>query len=157
MNIDYDDYVERYKKVREYFLSLIDELSTDQLNLIPPGFNNNIIWHMGHVVAAQQGVAYLKSGKSLIVSKDIFDEFKPGTKPEKFYSRDAVENIKSLFISTLDVFKEDLNSNSFESFVPFSTRYGVELKDIKMVTEFLLYHEGLHIGFANALKKIVLT
>ena len=146
---------ERYKKIRAFMLNMVDGLTTEQLNLVPAGFNNNIVWHLGHVVAAQQGVTYLKSGRELRVPQHIFDEFKGGTKPERFYSAEEIDNIKSLFFSTLDTFKEDLDNNYFKDYVPFTTRYGVELSNIEMVTEFLPYHEGLHIGFVSALKKLV--
>ena len=146
---------ERYKKIRAFFLAMTDGLTTEQLNFIPEGFNNNIVWHMGHVVASQQGVTYLKSGSELRIPQHIFDEFKSGSKPERTYSAEEIQNIKSLFFSTLDTFKEDLDNGYFENYVPFTTRYGVELADMKMVTEFLPYHEGLHIGFVSALKKMV--
>jgi hypothetical protein len=146
---------ERYKKIRAFMLNMIDGLTTEQLNEVPAGFNNNIVWHLGHVVAAQQGVTYMKSGRELRVPQHIFDEFKSGSKPERYYSAAEIDNIKSLFFSTLDTFKEDLDNNYFKDYVPFTTRYGVELSDIGMVTEFLPYHEGLHIGFVGALKKLV--
>lgn len=146
---------ERYKKIRAFLLNMVDGLSTEQLNLVPAGFNNNIIWHLGHVVATQQGVTYLKSGREVRIPQEIYNEFKTGTKPERPYSTEEIDNIKSLFFSTLDIFREDLENKYFEGYVPFSTRYGVELTNIEMVTEFLPYHEGLHIGFVNALKRIV--
>ncbi len=46
--------IEKIKKTRRFLLNLVSELSTDQLNEIPPDFNNNIIWNMGHLIAAQQ-------------------------------------------------------------------------------------------------------
>lgn len=146
---------ERYKKIRVFLLNMVEGFSTEQLNTVPAGFNNNIVWHLGHVVATQQGVTYLKSGRELKIPQEIYDEFKTGSKPERPYSAEEIGYIKSLFFSTLDTFKEDLDNNYFEGYVPFTTRYGVELSNIKMVTDFLPYHEGLHIGFVSALKKIV--
>ena len=146
---------ERYKKIRAFFLAMTEGLTTEQLNLIPEGFNNNIIWNFGHVIAAQQGVTYLKSGRELRVPQYIFDEFKGGTKPERFYSAEEIDRVKSLLFSTIDTFKEDLDNNYFKDYVPFTTRYGVELSNIDMVKEFLPYHEGLHIGFVSALKKVI--
>lgn len=146
---------ERYKKIRQFFLNMVEGLSVEQLNMVPPGFNNNIAWHMGHVIAAQQGICYLKSGRELKIPQQLFDECRSGSKPERPYTAEEIENIKGLFFSTLDNFAEDLANNYFEKFVPFSTRYGVELQNIDMVVDFLPYHEGLHIGFVSALKKVV--
>ncbi len=48
MNKDID-YI---KKARYYLLDGIKDLSADQLNQIPEGFNNNILWNLAHMVAA---------------------------------------------------------------------------------------------------------
>jgi len=46
--------IERLKKTRIFLLDLIKDLTTEQLNEIPKGFNNNIIWNLGHLIASQQ-------------------------------------------------------------------------------------------------------
>ena len=47
--------------LRQPRIKILEELqnfSLEQLNDIPAGFNNNIIWNLGHMIAAQQGVCY---------------------------------------------------------------------------------------------------
>ncbi|WP_407635809.1 DinB family protein [Solitalea canadensis] len=34
----------------------------DQLNKVPAGFNNNLIWNIGHEIVAQQALIYKSSG-----------------------------------------------------------------------------------------------
>ena len=33
---------------------ILDSLSIDQINQIPTGFNNNILWNCAHILAVQQ-------------------------------------------------------------------------------------------------------
>ena len=46
--------IERLKNPRMMLIKMLNELSTEQLNKVPAGFNNNIIWNAAHMVAAQQ-------------------------------------------------------------------------------------------------------
>jgi len=41
---------------------MIEDFSLEELNKIPEGFNNNIIWNIAHVIATQQALVYGLSG-----------------------------------------------------------------------------------------------
>ncbi|MBC7887461.1 MAG: DinB family protein [Ferruginibacter sp.] len=43
---------------RLYFSQMVAELSVEDLNFIPGGFNNNIAWHLGHIISVQQSLCY---------------------------------------------------------------------------------------------------
>src|SRR6267154_696892 len=77
MNKDIDN----IKKTRLFLLNAINDLPADQLNEIPAGFNNNIIWNLGHMIAAQQSICYIRAGVLPVVEKKYITEYKPGTKP----------------------------------------------------------------------------
>ncbi|HJV18530.1 MAG TPA: DinB family protein [Sediminibacterium sp.] len=147
--------IERIKTTRSFLLSMISELSETQLNKIPEGFNNNIIWNLGHMIAAQQGICYLRSGLELRVAENIFHEFKPGSKPEKYYDREAINSICDQLISTLDQLEADLDKQLFVNYTSVVTRYNVELKNITDAVNFLPFHEGLHSGYIMSLRKLV--
>ena len=55
-NLDYFQAMEKQfetiRKTRAFLRSLVDNLTTEQLNEIPEGFSNNIVWNFGHIVAA---------------------------------------------------------------------------------------------------------
>src|ERR1700712_2340015 len=95
-------------KPRTKVLEIIQNLSIEQTNLIPEGFRNNIIWNLGHMIAAQQGICYKRSGNDTVVSETYFDTYKPGTKPERFINVAEFEEIKGLFTLTLVKLEEDL-------------------------------------------------
>lgn len=147
--------IELIKKTRRFLLESIKDLSTEQLNTIPAGFNNNIIWHLGHMVAAQQGVCYIRAGLQPSTSEAFFNSYKPGSKPEGKVSEEEVETIKELQFSSLDVLENDYEKGLWTSYNAWSTRYGIELKTIDEAIEFLHFHEGLHAGYILSMKKIV--
>jgi hypothetical protein len=147
--------IEIIRKTRSFLLEQLKDLTTEQYNKIPEGFNNNIIWNLGHMVAAQQGVCYIKAGLAPRISEDFINTFKSGTKPERAFSESEIENIKSLLFTTLDQLEEDYRNNIFGGYTAWSTRYGVELASIDDAIDFLPFHEGLHSGCSTALKRLV--
>lgn len=44
------------RHIRTSVLNLIESLTLKQINEIPAGFNNNIIWNLGHLVATDQRI-----------------------------------------------------------------------------------------------------
>ena len=147
--------VESLKATRKFLLNLISDLTVDELNKIPSGFNNNIIWNLAHLIASQQGVCYKRAGLDMVVEESFFEAYKPNTKPECFVESQEIEVIKGMFISTIDMFESDLRKGIFEIYPSWTTRYGVELKNIGDTLTFLPFHEGLHYGYIMALKRVV--
>jgi hypothetical protein len=144
---------ERYKKVRDFLLDTVHELTTEQLNHIPAGFSNNIIWNMGHVIAAQQAVCYRRAGLPLRIESHFFETFKPGTKPIVFFTSNEIDSVKSLLLSTIDDFEKDYITNEFTNYEIWITRYGAQISNIEVAAEFIFFHEGIHLGCVMALKK----
>lgn len=150
-----NDQIEIIKNTRAYILELVRALSIEQLNKVPAGYNNNIIWNLGHLVAAQQGVCYARAGMKLRVDEDFFDTYKKGSKPETFLGEEEFNKIKGLFFSSLDVLKQDYDNGLWTSYTAWTTSYGVALNTIEDAIQFLNFHEGLHTGYIMALKRVV--
>lgn len=147
--------IERVKKIRIFLLDVIKDLTVNQLNEIPAGFNNNIIWNLGHLVAAQQGISYARCGQPVFVPAKYMALYKTGTKPEQFVDPDEVEEVKLLLLSSLNQFEKDLDSDLFANYNAWTTRYGVELASIADGIDFILFHEGLHCGVITAMRRIL--
>lgn len=147
--------VERIKKIRLFLIDVVSDLSVDQLNEVPSGFNNNIVWNLGHLIAAQQGVCYSRAGVKPVVDEKYIVLYKSGTKPEQYIDDNEAETIKKLLLSPLDLLETDYQNNVLDNYPLWATRYGVELSNIEDALQFLLFHEGLHLGSIIALKKLV--
>jgi len=142
------------KKQRLAILNQVDLLSLDQLNYIPIGFNNNILWNLGHMVSTQHGVCY-KPGTILPIDQVFFDAYKSRTRPEKIYTSDDLSAIKALFISTLDHLDAQIENGAFSNYTAWTTREGFEVRNIDDAIRLLTLHEGIHTGTIMALKKLV--
>lgn len=147
--------IDNIKKIRIFLLELVKDLSIDQVNETPSGFNNNIAWNLAHLIAAQQGLCYLRAGIKPVVDEKLITEYKSGTKPGEPINENELSSIKEQMLSSIDQLKIDYENNSFENYTSWTTRYGVELASIDDAIRFLLFHEGLHQGYIMAMKRVV--
>lgn len=144
------------RQTRKSVLECIKDLTLEQLNYIPDGFNNNIAWNLGHMVAAQQGVCYKRSGNTpMHITDAFFMDYKPESKPERFITQGEIDDIKALMFSTIDQLEADHQNNIFGPHAPWTTRYGVQINNLDEAINFLPFHEGLHFGYIMALKRVV--
>lgn len=145
------------RKTRENFIRLIETSTVEELNEIPAGFNNNIIWNFGHIISSQQGLCYLLANVQPVIDKQYMLPFKKGTKPEKFFDAEEINALKALMRSTVDQLEEDLNENKFTNYNTFKTDYGVEIRSNAEAVQFFVVHDALHYGIASAIKKVINT
>jgi hypothetical protein len=147
--------IDTIKKVRTFLLEGIKDLTTEQLNRIPEGFNNNIIWNLGHLVAAQQGICYKRAGVKPLITDEFWENYRSGSKPQGPVSEAEIENIKTLFLITLDELEMDYDKNLFTNYTTWTTRYGTEMTNIDDAIAFIPFHEGLHSGVIMTMKRLV--
>jgi len=138
---------------RRGILNLIEDLSLEQLNTIPTGFSNTIIWNIAHLTVTQQLLCYKLSGLPLQINQELVDEFKKGTVPIRHVDQAQFDQLKNLFITLPQQLLIDLNAGIFSSFTPYPTSAGVTLSSIDDALQFTNFHEGLHRGAIIALKK----
>ncbi len=140
---------------RNNYLRFIEPLTLEQLNTIPKGLNNNIIWNVGHIIVAQQSLVYRLSGLPMQVSDEMFNLYKPGTKPERAITQQEADALKQLLITLCEQTKKDIEKGIFTSFTGRMTATGFDLTSFEDALEFNNYHEGLHLGMMMSLRKLV--
>ncbi len=143
------------KTSRNILLRFLENNSLEQLNTIPEGFSNNLIWNIGHIVVVQQMLVYKLSGLAMMVSDEMVEKFKKGSKPEHNVEQAALNEIKKLLFSTLEQTKKDFSENVFQNYAEFTTGIGFHLTSAKDAMEFNNYHEALHIGIMMQIKKFI--
>ena len=102
--------LEVLSNTRKFYNKFLEKTSLDDLNKIPQGFNNNIIWNIGHIVVTQQLLAYKLSGLPMMVSDSMIAKYMKDTKPEGFVDQKEVDEIKQLLFSTIEKTKEETES-----------------------------------------------
>ncbi|MFV0565037.1 MAG: DinB family protein [Flavobacteriaceae bacterium] len=141
---------------RRFFKNYLETVSLNDLNKIPNGFNNNIIWNIGHIVATQQLIAYKLSGLPMQVSNALVDKYKKGTKPQGNASQADVDEIKTLLNTTLDKLIADYSNNVFTEFAEYTvSTTGNTLTNIDEALEFITFHEGMHLGYIMAQLRVL--
>jgi hypothetical protein len=147
--------IKTWKTSRRIYSDYFDRYDLEQLNKVPTGFNNNLIWNIGHIIVAQQSLIYRLSSLPMSVSTELFDTYKPGTKPVSETSRTEADELKGLLMSLVDQTESDLSSGLFKTFTERQTATGFLLTTLEDSLHFNNYHEGLHLGYMMSLRKFV--
>lgn len=143
------------RQTRQVFINLINSLSLEELNTVPEGFNNNIIWNFGHIVVTPQLLAYVRTGARQDVSLIQFVEsYKKGTKPSYQVSQEEVDTLKKLAVTVIDELESDYNNAVFNVISPVKTdTYGEEMTTIEEILLMSVGHDNMHLGYALAQRK----
>jgi hypothetical protein len=147
--------IKAWKTSRKIYMDFFDKYSLEQMNIVPEKFSNNIIWNIGHIIAAQQSLVYKTSNLPMNITDEYFDRYKPGTKPTDFVSQKEANGIKSLLTSMVDQTEADLANGKFVSFNERNTITGFHLGNLQDAFVFNNYHEGLHMGYIKSIARFV--
>lgn len=140
------------RRVLNYYL---ENYTLEQLNKVPDGFNNNLIWNIAHIIVVQQMLVYNLSGLPMMISNDMVSKYKKGTRPEAEVSQVEADEIKSLLFVTLDRTETDFHQKVFQKFIEFPTATGFTIKNVEDALSFNYFHEAMHIGMMMSLKKFI--
>ncbi|SMD34654.1 DinB superfamily protein [Reichenbachiella faecimaris] len=144
-----------WKTSRSLIAQYFEKYDLEQLNQIPEGFNNNLIWNLGHIIVAQQGLIYKGSGLDPYISQELSARYQPGTKPEAKVKQQEVDELRGLLTSLIDKTESDFKKGIFKSYKERTTATGFHLASIEDAFEFNNYHEALHLGAMMAIRKFV--
>lgn len=142
-------------KTRKFLNSFIENLSLSALNKVPDGFNNNIIWNIAHVIVTQQLLVYNLSGLPTIVSKEMIDSYRKGTRPLRDLNQAEVDAISNLLFSTIEKTKDDYDSKLFQTYNQYTVTTKNTISNVEEAIEFNNFHEGIHLGYILALRKSI--
>lgn len=140
---------------REIYARLLDNYTLEQLNKIPDGWSNNLMWHIGHIMVSQQILVYKGSGLPTILSDEIVAMYMRGTKPERDVTQAEVDEMKNLLFSTIQKTEEDYRNGIFTTYNARKSELGFTLDTTEDAIAFNNYHEGIHLGMVLRLKKLV--
>jgi hypothetical protein len=144
------------KNTRAIFNKIIETHTLEDLNKIPKGFNNNIIWNIGHIVVTEQLLAYKLSGLETSLSDTLINNYRKDSKPLGDVTQDEVNEIKDLLFSTIEKTQTDYNNGVFKNYNAYTvSTTGNTLTNIDEALQFVLTHEGIHYGYILALIRAI--
>ena len=148
--------LEILQKTRKSFKNFLEDTSLDNLNKIPEGHKNNIIWNIGHILVTEQLLAYKLSGLPTMVSDSLIEKYRKGSIPEGYVTQNEVDEIKGLLEVTIEKTAEDYKKGRFKNFNEYIvSTTGNTLTNIDESLQFILFHEGMHLGIVMSLLKAV--
>jgi len=140
-------------KNRKLLDSFIENHTLEELNKVPEGFNNNIIWNIAHTIVTQQLLVYNLSGLPMLLSEEMVAAYRKGTKTERDVSQDEVNLVKGLLFSTIEKTKADYDCKNFQSYIEYTVSTKSTLSNVEEAIDFNNFHEGIHLGYILALRK----
>ena len=140
-------------KNRAILKLFLENYSLEELNKIPNGFSNNIIWNIAHTIVTQQLLVYNLSRLPTMASSEMIEMYRKGTKPERDVTQAEVEKIEELLFPTIEKTKQDYHNKMFKTFTEYTVSIKSVLTNVDEAIGFNSFHEGIHLGYILALKK----
>jgi hypothetical protein len=138
---------------RNNYLKALEGISLENLNKIPDGYNNNLIWNAAHAVVTQQLLCYALSGVEVKLPNEIIANYRKGSKPTQSLTEAEVAQVMGWLKESVDWLEEDLEKGIFKEYKEYPTSYGITLSSLEEAIIFNNVHEGMHLGYIIALKK----
>lgn len=140
---------------REVLTRLLENHTLEQLNKIPEGFNNNLIWNIGHIIVVQQMLVYKLSGLPMLISDEMVNTYKKGTKPEREITQEEVIQMGSLLLETIRQTEADYKDKIFKTYQEFTSMSGFTMNNVEDALAFNYYHEAIHTGIIMGIRKFI--
>ena len=150
--------IENILQARDMILNITDGVCEEKMFLIPKGFNNNMYWNLGHVSATLALLTYKLSGLPIPLDEQFILSFGKGSSPSSWADKSKIPTIAELkqILKELPVqIKIDLQEKQFSNFKPYQTSAGINLQNINEALNFVFFHDGLHIGYILAQKRVL--
>lgn len=143
------------KEIRGYLLQSADGLNEEQLLKIPEGFNNNILWNIGHSITDNCSMLYPPTGQEMPVPPGYLEWFQPGTNPHDWAETPDASDVLRLGRELLNKLVDDCTADRMEVYEPMPLDDGVVLTDIAQAIAHCNIHEAMHLGVIMSIRKFV--
>lgn len=131
--------------VRQKAIALISETSPEDLNRIPDGFNNNIIWNFGHLVVSGYSLVFKTTQVDPGFVIPLQDKYRKGSRPNGPATREEVEELIRLSDAFTQAVKEALDAGRFRQITAYTTdTFGIPVTTIEDMIITVAAHDTLH-------------
>ncbi|WP_018627982.1 DinB family protein [Niabella aurantiaca] len=131
--------------IRQKAIALINETSPEELNRIPDGFNNNIIWNFGHLVVSGYGLVFKTTQVDPGLVIPLQDKYRKGSRPGEPVTREEVEELIRLSNTFTQTVKVALEADRFHQITEYITdTFGLPVTTIEDMITTVAAHDTLH-------------
>jgi uncharacterized damage-inducible protein DinB len=138
---------------RNRLIKLAESCPADKRIVIPVGFNNNVLWNLGHILTATDGVMYLFTGQNRQLPESYRGLFGNGTKPADWpEDMPAWDTIIAQLQEQSVQLRTDFGGKMDQAAVPENF---TKAETVDELLQYALVHEANHIGVINAMLKLL--
>lgn len=144
------------KLTRGMTLASVNAVSEEMADRQPDGFNNTIRWNVGHIYVTLNNLVYGFSGETTPSPEGFNRLFDRGTKPSDWGDETVpgISELKRLLAAQPDEIEQAFKGRLDEPVkMPFNLYDTGQSKTLADTLNFAIYHEGLHLGFINGIKR----
>lgn len=147
---------DQIKFCRLITLQVANSIDAGKAAVIPEGFDNNVLWNLGHVYVVQEQFAFGFAREPMDMPDGFAGLFGAGSSPVNWTAQPpALAELIELLKEQPKRIRERLTGRLDEAVaVPF-TMPGISLTTIAEFLAFNLYHEGMHVQTLKMLKKFI--
>ncbi|MFZ3579175.1 DinB family protein [Virgibacillus sp. DJP39] len=143
--------------VRKRTIASLEATSEQFADEIPSGVKNSIRWNLGHILVSQDNLLYPFIGETHHVPKHYLELFQRGTSPDEWeIDYPSLSEIRGYLVEQPNRIKETFDGmldKPIQQPVKFDDDY--ELTSLGDLLSFTIWHEGLHQGAINTIKRAV--
>ncbi|MEH6944106.1 DinB family protein [Bacillus sp. JJ722] len=142
----------QFQLTRQMFLNFVQDLNEEVCQVQPPGFNNNIHWHIGHALVTAESFMFGYPKQSTNIPMEYFSFFNMGTSPAGWEGE--APSILELIICLKEQVERinTIPEDFFEQKLPF--KFPLEgIETFSDLYALMIVHEAGHLGEMKAMKK----
>lgn len=144
--------ISQFNTTHNAFMNEIKDVSEEQLDIQPKGFNNNIHWHIGHVLTVNEQFLFGFPENSENLPGHYKDLFGNGSKPADWPENvPSADELAEQLTSQLKRIK-NIPEEKFAEKLPETILGAQTFGELAALAAF---HEGNHAGRVNAMKKVL--
>jgi hypothetical protein len=150
MNRRHEVLFTQLESYRNYILGVLENVTEEEAEVIPKGFNNNIRWNLGHIYLDQYLWIQAVTKEKARVPEQFNAWFGYGTSPADFTSETpSLEELKTLLKNQPSEIVAAYGHRLEEEFPP--TEMGMHTSEQVLIRT--IFHEGMHLQTIIDLKK----
>lgn len=147
--------IQQLRATRQLMVGLGDSLG-DAIGRCPEGFANHPLWNLGHAVATAGLLLYGRSGLDPQLPEELIENFRKGTSPATWPRPFQWPEVREELLAQPERLRADYDEQRFQRYEPYKTSAGVNLERIEDAISFIEFHDGIHLGYALAQRKLLL-
>ncbi|MEH7236648.1 DinB family protein [Bacillus sp. JJ1562] len=142
----------QFELLKGRFLGELEDVTDEIVTIQPDGFNNTILWHVGHLVTINEQFMFGYPKKSTFLPENYMDLFAKGTSPASWNG-----DIPSLAVMVTQ-FTEQVTRTQQIPIERFEERLKqpfLGLETFGDITNLALFHISYHLGQIHAMKLVI--